>query len=243
VNATGDSRDAGHDRSPGPAGNTGEFLLLTLTAAAGVVDAVSYLGLGRIFTANMTGNIVFLALAIGEWSLLTALHSLGALIGFCLGALFAGRMLPGHGPGGKWDRRVTGLVSLELAFLLAFALVWLSVAGEPNAGLLYVLIGLSSFGMGIQNAIARHLGVPGLTTTVVTMALTGFMVDLPALGMSGKTQRRALGGVVLLFAGAAVGAALMVTARPFAPFLTVGAVLAVVVFLLARPSPLGAHGA
>ena len=75
------------------AGRRRDALLLALTFAAGAVDAVSYLGLGQIFTANMTGNVVFLALAVGERSLLTALHSVGALIGFCLGAIVAGRIL------------------------------------------------------------------------------------------------------------------------------------------------------
>jgi hypothetical protein len=35
-------------------------LLLTLTVVTGVVDAVSILRLGRVFVANMTGNVVFL---------------------------------------------------------------------------------------------------------------------------------------------------------------------------------------
>jgi uncharacterized membrane protein YoaK (UPF0700 family) len=38
--------------------------VLLLTGAAGYVDAVSYLLLGRVFTANMTGNTVLLGLAI-----------------------------------------------------------------------------------------------------------------------------------------------------------------------------------
>lgn len=38
-------------------------LLLLLACAAGAIDAISYLGLGRVFTANMTGNTVLLSLA------------------------------------------------------------------------------------------------------------------------------------------------------------------------------------
>jgi uncharacterized membrane protein YoaK (UPF0700 family) len=202
-------------------------LLIVLTFAAGVVDAVSYLGLGQIFTANMTGNVVFLALALGQRSLLTALHSAGALIGFSLGAVAAGRILARPRPRGNWPRRVTWLLWGELACLLAFAVVWSSAAGRPDGTLLYVVIGLSSFGMGFQNAAARHVAVPGLTTTVITGALTGFMVDLPALGISGAVQRRAGWTVAALFSGAAVGATLMVYARVLAPFVTVAAVAAV----------------
>jgi uncharacterized membrane protein YoaK (UPF0700 family) len=211
------------------AGRRRDALLILLTFATGAVDAVSYLGLGQIFTANMTGNVVFLALAVGERSILTALHSVGALIGFCVGALLAGRLLAGPRPMGVWPRRVTWLVWGELACVTGFAVLWVSVNGGPDGGLLYILIGLSSFGMGMQNAAARHLAVPGLTTTVVTTALTGFMVELPALGISGAYQRRVILTVSALFLGAAIGATLMVYARDYAPIVTVATVLVVAV--------------
>ncbi|MGA8663545.1 MAG: YoaK family protein [Thermoplasmata archaeon] len=188
---------------------------------------MSFLGLGQIFTANMTGNVVFLALAVGERSLPTALHSVVALIVFSLGAIGAGLLLVKPRPAGTWPQRVTWLLWGELACVASFALLWASADGSPGVGLLYLLIGLSSFGMGLQNAAARHLAVPGLTTTVVTGALTGFMVDLPALGISGPNQRRAGWAVVALFAGAAVGASLMVYARVFAPIVTVVTVAAI----------------
>jgi uncharacterized membrane protein YoaK (UPF0700 family) len=209
---------------------TRDALLIALTFAAGVVDAVSYLGLGHIFTANMTGNLVFLALAVGQGSLLTALYSVGALIGFSLGAIVAGQILVRPRPPDPWPRRVTLVLGGELACLTAFAALWAVLGGTMAGGApIYVLVGLSSLGMGMQNAAARHLAVPGLTTTVVTTALTGFMVDLPALGISGTGQRRAVSAILALFLGAAVGAALVVYGRPYAPFVTVGAVATVVV--------------
>lgn len=207
-----------------PSIRTRDALLIGLTFAAGVVDAVSYLGLGQIFTANMTGNVVFLALAVGEGSLSTALHSVGALIGFSLGAILAGRVLLIPRPAGAWPPRVTGILAGELALLSSFFVFWAYVAGEPGPSTGYLLIGLSSIGMGLQNAAARHLAVPGLTTTVVTTALTGFMVDLPALGISGSTQRRALWAVLAIFSGAAAGAALMYHARVLTPLVTAAAV-------------------
>jgi len=212
---------------PEPGNSRRDVLLVGLTFAAGVVDAVSYLGLGQIFTANMTGNIVFLALAVGQRSILTAVRSVGALLGFSAGAILAGRILTRPRPAGIWPQRVTWLLLGELACVLAFAILWASAGGAPGAWLLYLLIGLSSLDMGIQNAAARHLAVPGLTTTVVTTALTGFMVDLPALGISGPGQRRAGWAVAALFAGAAVGASLMVYARDLAPVVTVSVVAAV----------------
>ncbi|MCI4372422.1 MAG: DUF1275 domain-containing protein [Thermoplasmata archaeon] len=207
------------------------------------MDAVSYLGLGQIFTANMTGNIVFLALALGERSLPTALHSGGALLGFCIGAILAGRVLARPRPPGTWPHRATWVLLGEATCMVAFAIVWAAVGGAPGGALLYVLIGLSSLGMGMQNAAARHLAVPGLTTTVVTTALTGFMVDLPALGITGSTQRRAGWAVFALFSGAAVGAILMINARVVPPFVTAAAVLAVVVIAYIQFDHSGPTGA
>lgn len=204
-----------------------EALLIALTFAAGVVDAESYLGLGQIFTANMTGNVVFLALAVGERNLPTALHSAVALLGFCVGAVAAGRVLVRPRPAGEWPAEVNWLLWGELAFLVAFAALWISGSADSESGLLFLLIVLSSVAMGLQNAAARHLAVPGLTTTVVTTALTGLMVDLPALGISGSAQRRAVWAVTVLFAGAAVGATLIVYARPIAPLVTVTVVAGV----------------
>ena len=64
-------------------------LLLVLTAAAGLVDAVSYLELGHVFVANMTGNVVFLGFSIGGASGLSTLASLVAIAAFLIGAVFA----------------------------------------------------------------------------------------------------------------------------------------------------------
>jgi uncharacterized membrane protein YoaK (UPF0700 family) len=206
-----------------------DALLIGLTVATGVVDAISYLALGHIFTANMTGNVVFLALAVGQRNLYTALYSAAALGGFCVGAIVAGRVLLRPRPGAVWPRHVTLVLSGELACMAAFAALWTAAGGNTGgAGVIYLLIGLSSSGMGMQNAAARHLQVPGLTTTVVTTALTGLMVDLPALGVSGSVSRRAVWAVLALFAGAAVGATLVTYYRPMAPFVTVIAVAIVV---------------
>ncbi len=65
--------------------------LLTLTAVTGLVDAVSYLRLGRVFVANMTGNVVFLGFSADPHSGLSAAASAIAIAGFVLGALAGGR--------------------------------------------------------------------------------------------------------------------------------------------------------
>jgi uncharacterized membrane protein YoaK (UPF0700 family) len=224
-------------------GSTRDLLLIALTLASGGVDAVSYLGLGQIFTANMTGNLVFMAIAAGTGSLPTALRSADAFVGFAVGAILAGRVLGGVSERGRWTPRVTRVIAGELLVMGTFAVGWAFLNGRPTADGLYLLIALSSFGMGMQNAAARHMGVPGLTTTVVTTALTGIMAEFAALGISGSTHKRAAAAVIALFSGAAVGAALILWARSAAPFMTVVLLVAVVAAALtsfgrpAAPTP------
>src|SRR5439155_12369102 len=66
--------------------------LLTLTAVTGLVDAVSYLRLGHVFVANMTGNVVFLGFTADPHSGLSLAASLTAIGGFVVGALAGGRV-------------------------------------------------------------------------------------------------------------------------------------------------------
>lgn len=65
------------------------IILLVLCVTAGIVDVIGYLSLGHIFTANMTGNIVLLGLAIGNSLETTVFHSLTALGGFIIGVVGA----------------------------------------------------------------------------------------------------------------------------------------------------------
>lgn len=212
---------------------TRDLLLIILTVAAGLVDAVSYLGMGQIFTANMTGNIVFLALGVGSRELLTSLRSVDALFGFALGAFLGGRILGSEREPGVWRPRITWVLTGELAVMGGFAAGWALSGGSPSGNVLYLLIAVSAFGMGLQNAVAWHISVPGLTTTVVTSAMTGLMAQVAALGISGPAQRRAAAAIIALFSGAALGAAVLLYAPAVPPFLTV-AVLGIVVALAFR---------
>src|SRR5207237_7974928 len=67
-------------------------ILLAMTAVTGVVDAVSFLAMGHVFTANMTGNIVFLGFALAGAAGLSVSRSSVALIAFLAGAVCGGRM-------------------------------------------------------------------------------------------------------------------------------------------------------
>jgi uncharacterized membrane protein YoaK (UPF0700 family) len=68
------------------------LLLFALTVVTGLVDAVSYLKLGHVFVANMTGNVVLLGFAAAgdpDFSVAVSLFAMGS---FLLGALAGGRL-------------------------------------------------------------------------------------------------------------------------------------------------------
>lgn len=195
---------------PSPLGTrTTVATLLALTVVTGLVDAVSYLRLGRVFVANMTGNVVFLGFTANPHSGLSPVASLIAIAGFVLGALAAGRAAHSlSGRPGPW---------LATAFTTeTVILAWVAVLA--GAGILpytgngsYVTIVLLAAALGLQNGTVRHFGVPDLTTTVLTLSLTGLTADSSLAGGSGAKPLRRLGSIGAMLAGAAAGAALLQT--------------------------------
>ena len=152
-----------------------DAMVLVLTWAASGVDAISYLGLGHVFTANMTGNAVLLGLAIGQGQGLAALRSIIALVGFVLGVALGALVLETGPRHGEWPLGVTRAVGAEGIVLGAFTVVW--QLGEPTGSMLYPLITLSALAMGIQSAAIRHLKVPGIATTYITGTLTSMVAE------------------------------------------------------------------
>lgn len=179
------------------------ILLLLLTVNTGVVDAVSILSLGRVFVANMTGNVVFVGFAAAGAPGFSLSASLWALGGFVAGAYFGGvlvRRIATHR-----GRLFTVAVVIETVLLLAALLV--SAAGGKaltTAGI-DAIAASAAAALGLQNAIVRKLAVPDLTTTVLTMTLTGIAADTSAAGRGATIVRRAL-AVTAMFAGAIIGA-------------------------------------
>src|SRR5438552_15173543 len=68
------------------------WVLSVLTVTTGLVDAVSVLGLGRVFTANMTGNVVFLGFAAAHVPEFSAARCRCALLAFLIGAVAGGAL-------------------------------------------------------------------------------------------------------------------------------------------------------
>jgi uncharacterized membrane protein YoaK (UPF0700 family) len=206
--------------------------LLVLTFTTGLVDAASFLGLGRVFTANMTGNIVFLAFGIagsGGLPVLAPLVSLGSfLLGAGGGGVLAERI------GDRHREHVARALAIEVSVLALAAVVAAAVDIRPNAASGDVVIGLLALAMGVRNATVRRIGVPDLTTTVLTLTLTGLAADSPVTGGSGKGSVRRIAAVLAMFSGGLAGA-LLLKASLVLP-LTAAAGLALVTWLVYVPA-------
>ncbi len=179
--------------------------LLALTVTTGLVDAVSYLGLGHVFTANMTGNVVLLGFGLAHAGGLPVLAPLVSLAAFLLGAGAGGRIVAGLAAQDRYFR-----VALVIeAGLLGCAAV-LAAAATVKIGSLaaYGVIALVAVAMGVRNATVRKLAVPDLTTTVLTLTLTGFAADSRLAGGTSRNSRRRIAAVASILIGALIGALL-----------------------------------
>ena len=184
-------------------------LLVVLTITTGLIDAVSVLGLGRVFTANMTGNIVFLGFALARVPDFSARRSLAALAAFLVGALIGGRLgmrLDHLRP--RWLLSVA-VIESSLLFAAALAASGYDSAALAPVGRLYTLIALTALAMGIRNATTRRLAVADLTTTVLTLTLTGLAADSWFAGGRNPRWARRVASVAAMLGGAAVGGVLV----------------------------------
>ena len=153
-------------------------MLLVLTWAAGMVDAVSYLGLGHVFTAMMTGNTVLLGLALAQGEMLAAARSILALLGFALGVTLGAMVVEPDESETEWPHVVTAAFAMEAAVLLGFAGLWHWSGPARGDHTVHVLIMLLGTAMGIQAAAVRRLDVPGIATTFITGTITSLFVDV-----------------------------------------------------------------
>lgn len=180
--------------------------MLALTFSTGIVDAVGYLGLDRVFTGNMTGNVVILGMAIVGADDLPVLGPVLALVGFMAGAALGGRALK-HAPGG-WSRRTTALLALVGLVIGALAVLVL-FEEEPERPVALAVTTLLGAAMGLQAAVARFIAVKDVTTVVVTSTITGLAADSVLGSGKGGGSARRVAAVLLILAGAAVGAVLL----------------------------------
>ena len=204
----------------------------------GVVDATSFLKLGHVFVANMTGNVVFLGFGIAGAGGISIWASLTAIGSFLVGGLAGGRI------GARWSsdrgRQLTATTGAELLLVIGALVVAALSPHQIDTASRYALIALLAIAMGIQNAAARRLAVPDLTTTVLTMTLTGVAADATLAGGHGaKLGRRAL-AVAAMLLGALIGGLLVLKADNPAPLAVAAALLAavsVITYQASRSTP------
>lgn len=183
--------------------------LLTLTCTTGLIDATSYLGLGHVFTANMTGNVVLLGFGIAGTAGLPVVSPIVSLVSFLLGA----------GLGGFLASKIADRHALHIASALGIEVVLIAVAVllaaavhiHPNALSGDTIVALLALAMGVRNATVRRIAVPDLTTTVLTLTLTGLAADSRLAGGSGKGTTRRISAFAAMLAGAVAGALLLRT--------------------------------
>src|SRR5260221_6011603 len=153
------------------------LLLHVATAITGLIDAISYLALGHVFTANMTGNVVFLAFAVAGAPGLSITRSLTALIAFLIGALIGGRVAT-FLSGVFTPSWITTALSLESALLLAATLAAIKFRDSSGSSFqVYSIIVLTACAMGILNPTVRKMRIPDFTTTVPTLTITVLPAD------------------------------------------------------------------
>jgi uncharacterized membrane protein YoaK (UPF0700 family) len=200
--------------------------MLVLAATTGIVDAVSVLGLGQVFTANMTGNVVFLGLAAAGASGFNPPVYLWAIATFMAGALIAGRI--GKAAFDLPIRRwliVAATVEAVLLWVAAAVALGFDVETQQPRVQHYAIIALTALAMGFRNATVRQLKIPDITTTVLTLTLTGLAADSTLGGGDNPNWGRRIASVGALFAGAAVGAAMVLRWSLAPPLLLAGALV------------------
>jgi len=242
-------RDAGDTpREPGPAPAAREVthvaeangaryvlsILLVLTVLSGVIDAVCYLGLGRVFTANMTGNVVVLGFAAAGAPGFSVTATFTSLAGFLVGALAGGRL---SGRFTHRSRKLSAAIATEAIFVAAGAAVACTAATVATGWGQYTTIALLAFAMGIRNAVIRRLSIADITTTVLTGTLTGLAADSTLAGGGNPRAPRRAGSAIAMLAGAIVGAVLYLHKGPGLP-LVIAAVVAALTAVAAEASPL-----
>jgi uncharacterized membrane protein YoaK (UPF0700 family) len=150
--------------------------VLMLTWVAGSIDAIGYFGLGRVFTANMTGNTVLLGLALGQGEASAAIRSVLALLGYIAGAA-AGAVIVSIRPG-DIQRSVRRAIFVEGIILILFTAGWHVPGAGGRQTILPLLIVLSAVAMGMQSVAVRKLNLPGIVTTYITGTITSLVSGL-----------------------------------------------------------------
>jgi uncharacterized membrane protein YoaK (UPF0700 family) len=194
-----------------------DVLLMVLAVSSGAIDSVSFLALGKVFTAFMTGNIAFLGLAIAGAPGPGIPMVLVSCFAFGLGVYIASKLLVQYRSLDTWPRQVTVVLGLSLLPQALFAVLWAAKSYALSSGDTYALLGLWAMAMGMQSAAARRLNVAGVFTTAATATVIHLAGDLAGWKVQPGERARLAGVLLSLLLGAGCGALLLLKARPYVP--------------------------
>lgn len=176
-------------------------MLFVFTFVTGLLDAVTYLGLGHVFAANQTGNVIVLGFALVGAGQISVTGALASFASFVVGAAFSG-----------WATlRLERAISSSTRFMFALEAALLAIAAVlsiMSPVLATLVVAILAFAMGMRNATLQHIGLGTVSTTVLTTTLA----NLAGHGfMRGNWQvvRPRLGAVVAMLLGAVSGALLL----------------------------------
>jgi uncharacterized membrane protein YoaK (UPF0700 family) len=166
-----------------------------------------------------------------------------SLVVFLVGATGGGRLASRLvGPAGAQvpvpARRhwVTRVLLLELLVVAVAAVVAVGLPVGGGGVRRYLVIGLLAGALGLQNATVRRLAVPDVTTTVLTLTLTGLAADSWLAGGRSPRVGRRVAAVALMAAGALAGA-LLLRVDVALPVLAAAVVVALAAVALRRGRP------
>jgi uncharacterized membrane protein YoaK (UPF0700 family) len=180
---------------------------VTLTFVTGVVDAVGFLALDRVFTGNMTGNIVILGMGVAGADDLPVLGPAIALAAFTAAAFVAGLVLRKGAKG--WQYRVTVLLTIGAVTLIGLTVVAVIAGDHSGPAVQVVMAAATAAVMGSQAMVARAVAVADMTTVVVTSTLASLAGETWTRKGGGVLFNRRFGAIAMIFAGAVVGALLL----------------------------------
>lgn len=205
--------------------------LLILTAATGAVDGVSYLALDRVFTGNMTGNVLFIGFGLVGVAGIPVVNNLVALLAFLLGAVIGSRVTR-HGVGEvRLPRASMTVLSVGTVLVVVLSAVWLYVGRIGTPVMIVITAGLALL-LGAQAAAVKHIGIRDLSTVVVTMTMVSLASDSRLAGGRGASWFRRLAAIAAMGLGALASAAATLHLGGAYALLLAGIIMAVAVVLM-----------
>lgn len=179
--------------------------LLLLTLATGVIDATSYLSLDRVFTGNMTGNVLFIGFALTGQAGIPLANNVLALAGFFVGAAIGSRTI-GRVSTVSLPRTAVWVLAVTAAITLGAAAFWQQV-GTIDTATMITMTTLLAGCMGAQVVAVKPIGNSDITTVVVTSTIANLAREsrLAGQGQPAHVWRHRAGAIVAMGVGAALG--------------------------------------